>query len=167
MGWRCWTVFWSILESPRTLSFRTASGRLRLITLVHDARTPTARRGDGRPERRVFWIITSSEFNGLLQEVRRVIGALLGRTHSTVQPRRPKTHESLRAATAVSVGCISRENVGCARPSLPRGSSRSSPLNLIDASPGAEIRVLAVCLAPRAHRARINSRLHATQKHGK
>jgi hypothetical protein len=56
-------------------------------------------------------VITSAGFDDLMQELRPQIGAFLERIESAVEPRRPKTSQSLHEATAVSVGVyVSRQD---------------------------------------------------------
>jgi len=62
-------------------------------------------------ERMVLGVISAREFDGLMGELRPQIYDLLQRVDSSVQQRQPRSAQSLRRATAVSVGVyVSRED---------------------------------------------------------
>ncbi len=82
-----------------------------LATLLHNATTRQGGGGESRAERMWHGVITSAGFDDLMQELRPQIGAFLERIESAVEPRRPKTSQSLHEATAVSVGVyVSRQD---------------------------------------------------------
>jgi hypothetical protein len=82
-----------------------------LGTLLHNVATARGGAGEGRIERMLLGVITSAEFDDLMQEWRRHIGAFFARIQSDVQSRRPKADQSLNEATAISIGLyVSRED---------------------------------------------------------
>jgi hypothetical protein len=81
-----------------------------LKTILHNNRVRRPELGNGHLERMVTGVIESSQFSNFVRELRPQISDLLQRVDSSVQLRQPKSHRSLRDATAVSVGIyVSRE----------------------------------------------------------
>ena len=82
-----------------------------LETVLHNHVVHTKGNGNGWLERMVLGVISRSEFNDLMRELKPQIDDLLQRVDSAVQPRQPKTLRALKNATAVSVAvCVARED---------------------------------------------------------
>jgi hypothetical protein len=82
-----------------------------LETILHNQVVHTTGNGNGWLERMVLGVISRSEFNDLMRELKPQIDDLLQRVDSAVQPRQPKTLGALKNATAVSVAvCVARED---------------------------------------------------------
>jgi hypothetical protein len=82
-----------------------------LETILHNAIVNRKGRSNGHMERMVLGVISAKEFDGFMSELRPQIYDLLQRVDSSVQQRQPKSTQSLRSATAVSVGVyVARED---------------------------------------------------------
>jgi hypothetical protein len=82
-----------------------------LETILHNAIVNRKGLSNGHMERMVLGVISAKEFAGFMSELRPQIYDLLQRVDSSVQQRQPQSRQSLRNATAVSVGVyVSRED---------------------------------------------------------
>jgi hypothetical protein len=82
-----------------------------LETILHNAIVNRKGHSNGHMERMVLGVISAKEFDGFMSELRPQIYDLLQRVDSSVQQRQPKSTQSLRGATAVSVGVyVARED---------------------------------------------------------
>jgi len=105
-------VFVNVADSPaHVLAHGIRQIDQLLATLLHNAAARQGGVGEGRTERMLIGVITSNQFDDLARELKPQIAAFLERIESAVEPRRPRSSQSLHEATAVSVGVyVSRDD---------------------------------------------------------
>lgn len=106
------SIMVSVAKSPDNLLAHAIRQIDQLLeTILHNAIVNRKGLSNGHMERMVLGVISAKEFDGFMSELRPQIYDLLQRVDSSVQQRQPKSTQSLRDATAVSVGVyVARED---------------------------------------------------------